>query len=423
MILKKFKRKFKYKSIVITFLLDLYKNSLTPMGRHLVNLGLIFCLMGTVLFSGTFLLYSLVLFFISLFAFSPIIQYLLKPRLYLDITSPGRCAAGSVISQKVQIKNLSKKNGYFIYVRESQISPGLSLNAPEGMLIPLLKSGEEVSFTLDLNAEKRGSYSLEKVRLESAFPLGVWKTGVTLSRHRNLLVYPFFNPLSAMYIPAGRKLQPGGIALASNIGESMEFLGTREFRTGDNPKHIHWKSWARLNKPIVKEFQEEYFTRIALFIDSYTPDDSDEVHLKAFESSLSLAASISDYLERQEYIIDIIAAGPDIFYLQAGRSLACLDQILDILACLNPCPEKPYSLVEPHLMEEMSKICTLIVLLLDWDEQRRDFLYRLKSMGIDMKIYLVTDKEPPLEILNHQEGLGPVVITNSQEIQKGFEQL
>jgi hypothetical protein len=92
-----------------------------------------------------------------------------------------------------------------------------------------------------------------------------------------------------------------------------------------------------------------------------------------------MAASISDYLQRQEYIIDILCAGPQIYYLQAGRSLAYLDQILDILACLDVCREKPYQRVSIHLMEEVARVSTVLVMLLGWDEERRDFLAQHKG--------------------------------------------
>jgi uncharacterized protein (DUF58 family) len=55
------------------------------------------------------------------------------------------------------------------------------------------------------------------------------------------------------------KYQQGGVALASNVGQSDEFVALRDYRQGDPLRHIHWRSWARAGKPVVKEFEDEFF--------------------------------------------------------------------------------------------------------------------------------------------------------------------
>src|SRR5438552_2054734 len=68
-----------------------------------------------------------------------------------------------------------------------------------------------------------------------------------------LLVYPRFTPLESFDVPHGRDYQPGGISVASRVGESTEFFGTRDYREGDRQRDIHWASFARTGKLIVKE--------------------------------------------------------------------------------------------------------------------------------------------------------------------------
>ena len=86
-----------------------------------------------------------------------------------------------------------------------------------------------------------------------------------------MLVYPRYHTLDSLPLPIGRRYQPGGIPLASEVGDSLEFVGTREYREGDPPRKIDWRSYARLGRPVVKEYQEEYFSRIALVLDTYLP--------------------------------------------------------------------------------------------------------------------------------------------------------
>ena len=68
-----------------------------------------------------------------------------------------------------------------------------------------------------------------------------------------------------------RKYQPGGVALASSIGESDEFVALRDYRAGDPMRRIHWRSWARVGRPVVREYQDEFFVRHALVLDTFAP--------------------------------------------------------------------------------------------------------------------------------------------------------
>ncbi len=416
-------KKRKFKSIIIAFLREFYVYRLTYTGRYLFIMGLVFGLLSSVVFYGTFLLYSLVLFLMVVFIMSPFLERILRPRLDITITTPTRTSSGSSVAEEIIIKNISNKNAYFTFFREVKLHPMIVQEQDQGIMLPILKKGGKIKFRLNLIAQKRGDYRLKSLRVDSPFPLGVMKWGYRYKKERRILVYPQFKPLIGFNIPVSRKLQPGGIALASNIGESTEFVGTREFRDGDSLRHIHWKSWARLNKPIVKVFQEEYYCRLALLIDTYIPDNSPDIDYEAMESSLSLAASISDYLERQEYIIDLIAAGPNIYYLQAGRALAYLDQILDILACLDVCRKKPYGEIEPLLMDDLSRISAVVVLLLGWDEERKEFLLRLKEMGVEMKVFLVSNRKEDIDIGYIEGVFGSVQVLDSESIKRGFDYL
>ena len=206
------------------------------------------------------------------------------------------------------------------------------------------------------------------------------------------LVYPKYHHLRELDIPVGRKYQPGGLALTSFLGDSTEFLSTREFRPGDPLRHIHWRSWARLGKPIVKEYGEEYFCRLALIVDTVVPEGEDD---QCLEQSISLAAAITDYLSREEYVIDIFAAGPKLYYMQAGRSLAYLQNIMDILACLEPTPadDESFQVMETALLEELEGISTTILLFTDWDERRARMMDELQRGGTATRGFFISNNE------------------------------
>jgi uncharacterized protein (DUF58 family) len=208
-----------------------------------------------------------------------------------------------------------------------------------------------------------------------------------------LLVYPRFWKFDHFEVPVGRSYQPGGIPLASSTGDAIEFVGTRDYREGDPIKNIHWRSWARRGQPVVKEYQEEYFSRVALVMDTFVPKGFTPAHRLAFEGAVSVVASVADWFSRSEAVVDVLAAGPDLYEVSAGRSLAYLDNILDVLACLEPCSDPPFATIGPHLHEKLARLTSVVVVMLDWDDAREQFLRGVRDSGTAMRCIIVRDGE------------------------------
>ncbi len=394
----------------------LYFDRLTESGRAFFWIGL----MANAASLGTFgiKVYFVWCVLISLLLISIPAARLARARLELSYQLPQRASAGSQLEVPVEVVNLGKRSASDVLLRFHHLPAPL---AGEPQPLPVLASGEETLRQLTLDLKRRGHYTLPGIRQEGYFPFGVWRDLVVHGQESALLVTPWFQPLVELDVPVGRRYQPGGIALSSNVGDSTEFLGTREYRYGDSVRNIHWRSWGRLGKPVVKEFQEEYFCRIALVLDTFVPADSGEEFRDTFEASLSMAAAVADWLSDGEYVIDLFAAGPELYSLQAGRNIAHLENVLDVLACLEPCREPPFETIAPVLLENMANTTTVILVLLDWDQQREGLVRVLRDHGPAIKTILVRDREPTLDPSAAEELLGPVVRLEPEDVWKGVD--
>jgi uncharacterized protein (DUF58 family) len=241
----------------------------------------------------------------------------------------------------------------------------------------------------EFRALRRGRYLLRGPTVQATDPLRLALTRELALPDQVLLVYPRFYSMDHFMVPGGRRYQPGGVPLASSTGDAIEFVGTREYREGDPLRNVHWRSWARLGKPVVREYQEEYFCRIAVILDTFLSAKPTPAEEKTFEAAISVTASVADYLSRGEYLVDVLAAGPDIYEVSAGRSLAYLENILDVLACLKPCPQPPFQAIGPYLFEKLAQTTTVVAVLLDWDQPREDFLRRVKALGTAVRVLVV----------------------------------
>ncbi len=250
-------------------------------------------------------------------------------------------------------------------------------------------------------ARRRGLYTLPAPIADSRFPLALFKWSCRDGNTEKLHIYPAFHPLLDLVLPVGKRFQREGTSRVSKVGESLDFAGCRDFRSGDDPRHIHWQSTARTGKLIVREYQEEYLSRVAVIVDTCVKPPSFSFRLRKtlkpeypqLEAAISLTASLADFLARGDFVIDFFAAGPEVYHFKGGRSLACLDSILDILSCLEPNINKPLEALTPMIMDEITGIGSAVVVLLDWNEERKLLIENLKRHGVALKLILIHGHE------------------------------
>lgn len=361
---------------------------LTPSGRALFWLFLLSSSIS--LFSFVIKAYLLWCGLFALCVTSVVFSRLARAKVRIDVNAPERVRCGQEFRIEMHVHNLGRRNA--LDLRTQFFLPRHLSPVAEVPYLGCLGPNESHDFVQRVLPKRRGAYLLAHLLQENCYPFGLWRDSLRHPFEQAVLVYPHYKPLRELDIPVGMRYQPGGLALTSYLGDSTEFLSTREFRSGDPLRHIHWRSWARLGKPIVKEYGEEYFCRLALIVDTVLPDPNNPVPL---ERAISLSAAITDYLSREEYVIDLFAAGPKLYYLQAGRSLAYLQNIMDVLACLEPTPPDDESFLdmEQALLEEIEGISTTILVFTDWDMRRQRLLDELAARGTSVLGFLVCDDE------------------------------
>jgi uncharacterized protein (DUF58 family) len=221
--------------------------------------------------------------------------------------------------------------------------------------------------------------------------IGLFNGQRTLARVDNLLVLPRRYRVTPIDLPRGRRYQPGGVSLASRVGDSEEFFSLREYRPGDPRRHIHWRSWARYGKPVVKEFTDEFFVRHALVLDTFaTPTQS-----LVFEEAVSVAASLVVATQLEDALLDLLFVGADAHRFTAGRGLATSDQLLEVLACAEPCFDKPFTALEQTVIEHATEISGCICVLLAWDRDRRRLVERLRANRVEVRVLILADADTP----------------------------
>ncbi|MCP4640848.1 MAG: hypothetical protein GY851_10460, partial [bacterium] len=172
------------------------------------------------------------LFFVlaAVFAVAFVAGPLLRPRLTVAGGLPAKASAGHPVKGEFTMTNGSGRAGYDLSVGYFSLPRFLRWRADDAPVVERLGPGDSVRVEVELTPLRRGLYPLPPLRAYSTFPLGLWRCGPKVRRDGSLLVLPDFHPLDEVDVPVGARYQPGGLALTSNVGESPEYIGNREYR-------------------------------------------------------------------------------------------------------------------------------------------------------------------------------------------------
>jgi len=257
--------------------------------------------------------------------------------------------------------------------------------------LPPRQSGEAQA---ELTPLRRGIVRFDGATLARPDPLGLFRALRTVPSPGSMLILPKRYHLPSVPLPGALKYQRGGVAMASNVGQSDEFVALRDYRRGDPWRHIHWRSWAKAGKPIVKEFEDEFFVRHALVLDTFT----ERPHSDEFEEAVSVAASFACTVLTQESLLDLLLVEQQAYCFTAGRGLAHADQMLEILASVKPCPGA-FTMLENLVVNHATLVSGCIFVLLTWDEPRQRLVEKLKILGLPVLVLVIRPpgKNEPLE--------------------------
>lgn len=268
--------------------------------------------------------------------------------------------------------------------------------------IPSLMPGEKIVFSVFRTAKERGAYSLYRPIVESTFPFSIFKWSKRFGKASKIVVHPNFESLSSINIFPGQNYQIEGNTQVSKTGDSTDFIGCREFRTGDNPRHIHWPSSARRGELVVREFQEEHLTRTAFIIDRFLPDVETISDLfgrkrlmqkRKFEALVKLSASIVDKISRSEFLLDIFISGRNVYHIEGSRTKIKFDYLLDVISCMTRDHLEPASELPKDILDILSSVGSVVVIFLKWDKSRQKLYNQLRDNGIMLKAIIITEEE------------------------------
>ncbi|MBE9063075.1 DUF58 domain-containing protein [cf. Phormidesmis sp. LEGE 11477] len=256
------------------------------------------------------------------------------------------------------------------------------------VIAPLAANGTH-EVTAELLPLRRGLLTFNKLTVACPEPLGIVNRCMTLVLPQTVLILPKRYQLPSLNLPGTRCYQSDGLAVAASVGDSEEFRALRDYRPGDSPRKIHWKSWAKMGKPIVKEEQSEYSVRHALVLDTFQTEGYSEV----MEEAVAIAASLAYTIQTQESLLDLVFVSDQAHCFTAGRGLGQSERLLELLASVAPCQDQIFSSLLPVVRSRLALLSGCVCICLNWDRDRQDLVKQLQTANIPTLVLIVAPAE------------------------------
>ena len=323
--------------------------------------------------------------FAALVVASLVVSSLLRLRaVRVEVLAPRRVVVGDPACFSVVVHNDGSDDRVSLRVRGA-ILPWDGAWTTRGVGIARVAAGERESIELHARFFARGTHTLEPIGVRALVPLGLALGPATKSEPVRVLVVPKIARVASIALPAVRRHHRGGVPRASHTADARELAGVRPYRIGDPVRDLHARTWARIGEPVVREYREEYFTRVGVVLDT----DLGRASHPRFEAAVSLVAGIVARVAAGDALVDVVVVGKSVHEATLGRSLGSLDLALDLLATADPegafDGDKLLSAVGPHL----GRLSALVVVATHWDASRRAFASRVEALGTACAAYVV----------------------------------
>lgn len=296
----------------------------------------------------------------------------------------------------------------------------------QARVLTSLAPGERFTLRYVLDCNRRGFYTLGPIYLSGGDPLGFFEDIYSLPHEAQLTVYPQIIPLPALNLDSR---QPFGVLRSRQrlFEDPARLAGTRDYRTGDSIRRIHWKATAHSDRLQVKKVDPAIALESAILLNL----NQDDYHHRSWrgtsEWGIVLAASLAHHLSQAGQAVGLHVHGIDPHQPnQPPRALpprpghAHLMQALEVLAGVTAATMPPTATWLQQAGAGLDWGATLIVIAPQASDACSAALHQLRRRGLDV-ILLITEPYAHFDLVQRrarQLGFSAFNIAHEGDLQR-----
>lgn len=253
-------------------------------------------------------------------------------------TPPSRAVVGEPVAVDIELRNYGKLfSSWMLTVRDTLTGP----TGQQTGLVLFTRVGKRASRRAPYLVEfgRRGRYRLGPLSISSRFPLGLIERAVVLEDYRDVIVFPRIGQVTHEW--RDRRTDQADLVhqpRANRGAHDDEFHALREFRAGDASRSIHWRTSARRNELMIREFEQQRRSHLALVVDVYLRKGADSAARQTLERGISAAATliVDQARHAPDSRVALAILGKEPVLLVGTAMASAVDEMLTALALAEP---------------------------------------------------------------------------------------
>ena len=218
--------------------------------------------------------------------------------------------------------------------RISRVRPPGERPTPVSVFVPQLRAGSTDRTVYEGKLFERGQYRLGPIVVASRFPLGLLRHMVRLQEMTTIYAYPRLGRLTREWTEFTQPVRAGGQRSENRVGSMEgEFHSLRDWRSGDSRRWIHWRTSARRNELIVKQFERRQNRDLIILVNLLeSPDVTDQSEV-VIETAVRFAATVvAHHCRRGSSRMFLGIAGRELEVVYGMSSTGLMEEAMEKLA-------------------------------------------------------------------------------------------
>ena len=170
--------------------------------------------------------------------------------------------------------------------------------------------GQAPAVPAEVTPKRRGVHTFDRYQVSTSFPFGFIKRAVERAAQDTIIVHPAVGTVSPRLLAMCRPAEKTGPTMRPRRGGSDEIYGIKEFRRGENPRHIHWRRSARTGVLVSREMTQNAPPRLLILVDTQMTQP-DRTGAADVERVIAMAASVASSALEQGLPVGVHAWGDD----------------------------------------------------------------------------------------------------------------
>lgn len=164
-----------------------------------------------------------------------------------------------------------------------------------------------------------GIYGVGPVRALASDPFGLFRAERSIPAVDEFAVFPRVHDVGGLAQLGARPTLAPQEAAAGRAGQSLLYLGVREYRAGDDLRHVHWPASARRGALVVKEYEIDLCPYVSVFVDLERKHRAGTGRKSTLEYVVRSAASVVWTAVRAGSFVQVAGIGGRVLHVPPGR--------------------------------------------------------------------------------------------------------